>query len=108
MPVVKIAAATVARDFDFRMWRRESPASTGDFLHARISRRVLGDEMFNHCLVRAVAFLWVFLINASFLGSQPSSPENALWVAESAGVLKLAATDGHILLDIGDAKSARA
>ena len=64
--------------------------------------------MFDARLGRAVVLLLALLIHPSILGSQQSPQENALWVAESAGVLKLAATDGHILLDIGDAKSARA
>ncbi|HSU84351.1 MAG TPA: hypothetical protein VLR69_18175, partial [Thermoanaerobaculia bacterium] len=64
--------------------------------------------MFDARLGRAVVLLLALLIHPSILGSQQSPQENALWVAESAGVLKLAATHGHILLDIGDAKSARA
>ncbi|HEY0557452.1 MAG TPA: hypothetical protein VGG20_24565, partial [Thermoanaerobaculia bacterium] len=59
-------------------------------------------------LGRAAALVLAFLLNSSKLSSQELPQGNSLWVAESGGVLKLATTDGHLILQIGDTASARA
>ncbi len=64
--------------------------------------------MFSTRLGRVVALALVLLFNVSNLRSQEPSKGDALWVAESGGVLKLATTDGHLILEIGDVASARA
>jgi hypothetical protein len=63
--------------------------------------------MLNSRLACAVAFSSALFLGTSDLHGQQPAQGTALWVAESAGALKLSGTDGHLLFAIGDL-SARA
>jgi hypothetical protein len=64
--------------------------------------------MFGTRMGRAAMLGLILLLNMSSLSGQELPQGNALWVAESGGALKLATTDGHLILEIGNASSARA
>lgn len=59
-------------------------------------------------MLRAAAAVAMALAICAPGGAAPSLEMNALWVAESAGALKISTADGQMLLEIADAPDARA